>query len=143
MPVGKYAFVASTMLVALAAHEPAEELLGAALVVDVGRVDEVDAGVARGAPDLPGGRLVGVAAERHRAERDARDLDPGLAEEPHRHALAVERGFDAREDLLLGRRHLADAEEAAGGGRDHLREPDDLVLEQAVLLVVELRRRAP
>src|SRR5262245_56240043 len=44
------------------------------------------------------------------------------------------------QDLLLGRRHLAEAEDAARGGRDQLGEPDDLVLEQAVLLVVELRR---
>src|SRR3569623_2691873 len=53
--------------------------------------------------------------------------------------LAVERGCDPREHLLLGSRDAADAEEAAGGARDHLREADDLVLEQAVLLVVELR----
>src|SRR6186713_3112435 len=51
---------------------------------------------------------------------------------------ARERRIDAREHLLLRRRHLADAEEAARSSGDHLREPDDLVLEQLVLLVVEL-----
>src|SRR6476646_9383067 len=51
---------------------------------------------------------------------------------------ACKGGFDAMEDLLLRRRNLADAEEATRRGRDHLREPDDLVLEQLVLLVVEL-----
>src|ERR1044071_7965665 len=71
-------------LVALAAHQPAEHLLGAAVVVDVGAVEQVDPGVARGAPDRGRGRLVGVAAEHHRAERDARDLDARAAEQPHR-----------------------------------------------------------
>src|ERR1043165_8936232 len=52
----------------------------------------------------------------------------------------VERGFDAVQALLLAARHLAEAEDAARRRRHHLREPDDLVLEQAVLLVVELAR---
>src|SRR5215475_2782296 len=54
---------------------------------------------------------------------------------------SVERGLDAVEHLLLGGRHLAEAEDPAGRGRDQLGEPDDLVLEQPVLLVVELRRQ--
>src|SRR5215211_6438832 len=51
-----------------------------------------------------------------------------------------ERAFDPSEGLLLGARHFAEAEDAAGRRRDHLREADDLILEEAVLFVVELRR---
>src|SRR5690606_24050531 len=94
-------------VVALAAHETPEDLLGASLVVDVGGVEEVDASVEGGTPDLARRGLVGVTAERHRAERDARDLDPGLAEETEHHRVASsarEGGLDAGEDLLLARR---------------------------------------
>ena len=66
-------------------------------------------------------------------------LTPGLAEEARQQGgSARERGLDAVQRLLLGARHLAEAEQAAGRRRDHLREADDLVLEQPVLLVVEL-----
>src|SRR5205814_384736 len=53
---------------------------------------------------------------------------------------AVESGFDPLQHLLLVLRDPPDAEETTGRRGDHLREADDLVLEQAVLLVVELRR---
>ena len=46
--VGKPALVGEHDLVALAADQPAEDLLGAAVVVDVGAVEQVDAGVEAG-----------------------------------------------------------------------------------------------
>src|SRR5258708_2232168 len=52
---------------------------------------------------------------------------------------ARERAFDALQHFFFGCRDATDAEEATGGACDHLREADDLILQQAVLLVVELR----
>src|SRR3977135_4477281 len=54
-------------------------------------------------------------------------------------ASALERGLDAVPPLPPGRRHLPEPEDPAGRRGDHLRDPDDLVLEQPALLVVELR----
>src|SRR5438552_554868 len=53
---------------------------------------------------------------------------------------SMERRLDPVQHLLLARRHLAEAQDPARRGRDHLGEADDLVAEQPVLLVVELRR---
>jgi hypothetical protein len=67
-------------VVAMALHQPAEDLLRNALVVLVGGVEEVDAGVAAGFVHRRGGHLVGVAAERHGAEAELGNLDAGAAE---------------------------------------------------------------
>ncbi len=60
----------------------ADDLLRLALRVDVGRVDEVDAGVERAVDDADALLVAGVAplAEHHRAETQRRDLETGVAE---------------------------------------------------------------
>ena len=64
--------------VAPAGERLADDVLGHAEVVDVGGVDEVDAGVERDVDHPTAGVAVGVApaAEHHRAERERADLDP-------------------------------------------------------------------
>src|SRR5664279_4515392 len=52
---------------------------------------------------------------------------------------ARERAFDPLQHFFFRCRNPTDAEEATGGAGNHLREADDLILQQAVLLVVELR----
>ena len=74
--------------VAPAAQRLADDLLRHAVGVDVGGVDQVDAGVeaqvdlARGAGDVghPDRRVRAPAAEGHRAERQRRDAQAGAAE---------------------------------------------------------------
>jgi hypothetical protein len=60
----------------------ADDLLGRAGRVDVGRVDEVDPGIERAVEDAGGVIVVGVApgAEHHRAEAELQDLDAGAFE---------------------------------------------------------------
>ena len=69
-------------VVAAALERLADDLLGLAGGVDVGGVDEVDAGVERGVDDADRVVVVGVApgAEHHRAEAELRDLDAGASE---------------------------------------------------------------
>jgi hypothetical protein len=71
---------------ALAADELAEDLLRASFVVLIGGVEEVDAGVAAGADHRRRRALVGIAAERHRAEAQLRHLHAARAENPIFHA---------------------------------------------------------
>ena len=68
---------AAAHIAELGGHDPAvatvrngapDDLLRAACVVDVGRVDKIDALLESLADDALGGRLVGLAAEHHRAE---------------------------------------------------------------------------
>ncbi len=61
-------------MVAVITDRPADRFLGFARVVAVGRVDEVDAKVARLVDDALGGRLVGHAAEQQCAEAQGRNL---------------------------------------------------------------------
>ena len=67
-----------------------EELLGHAEVVDVGRVEQGDAGIERPIDHLPASLLVGVAPrpEHHRAQREGADLDAAGAELSVLHAQA-------------------------------------------------------
>ena len=67
-------------LVALARDRAAGDLLGHALAVDVGGVDEVAAGVDEAVDDLLARRLVGLVAEGHRAEAELRDACAGATE---------------------------------------------------------------
>ena len=73
-------------LVALAAHQLAEDLLGAALVVLVGGVEEVDPDIAAGAEHARRVRLVRIAAEGHGAEAELGHLHAGAAESAVVHA---------------------------------------------------------
>jgi len=77
--------------VAVALGQPAaDDLLGGAVAllhvgalrpaVDVGGVDEVDAGVQGGVEDLVRGGLVGDVAEVHGPEREPADPEPGAPE---------------------------------------------------------------
>ncbi len=59
----------------------ADDLFGAAVIIGVGGIDEVDPGVARLGDDALARRRVGAPAEHHRAEADRRDLEPGAAEQ--------------------------------------------------------------
>ena len=78
--IGKPDLRRDHQLVALTGHQPAQDLLRPAADVDVRAVEEVDAGVAA-APEHRGGRgLVGLAAERHGAEAQARHLHARAAE---------------------------------------------------------------
>jgi len=65
---------------ALAGNGPPGDLLGAAFVVGVGAIDEVDARLEGVAHDLLRGLLVGLAAEHHRAQAQGRYLQAGAAE---------------------------------------------------------------
>ena len=58
-------------LVPLIGDEAAEDLLGAAPVVDVGGIEDVDPGVARRAELRRRRGLVGIAAERHRPQAES------------------------------------------------------------------------
>ena len=60
----------------------ADDLLGLALAVDVGGVDEVDPGVQRGVDDPDGLVVVSVAprAEHHRAQAELADRNAGASE---------------------------------------------------------------
>jgi hypothetical protein len=50
------------------------------LVVDVGRIDEVDAVIEAGVEEGAGGGLIGLSAECHRAAAETRDLELGVRE---------------------------------------------------------------
>ena len=67
---------------ALASDQLAENFLGTALVVLVGGVEEIDSRVAAGAVHRGRRALVRIAAERHRAEAQLRDLHAARAENP-------------------------------------------------------------
>jgi hypothetical protein len=68
------------VVAAPAGQRLADDLLGLAARVDVGGVDEVDAGVERAVDDLDRPIVVGLApgAEHHRAEAEGADLHPGV-----------------------------------------------------------------
>src|SRR4029077_16120424 len=59
----------------------ADDLLGAAVIVSVGSVDEIDAEGARLGDDALARRRVGAPAEHHRAETDRRHLETAAAEQ--------------------------------------------------------------
>src|SRR5581483_10307160 len=84
----------------------ADHLLGISLVVGVGRVDEVDAGLARLGDDPRRGRLVCRAAEHHGAEADRRNLQAAAAELTvlHLDALPVEPEHSACNSSLRAKR---------------------------------------
>ena len=69
------------------------DLLGLAVRVDVGGIDEVDAGVERGMDDADGVVVVAVAPqpEHHGAETLRADLDAGLTERAVFHLVLLER----------------------------------------------------
>ena len=68
-------------VVAAAADQLAQHLLGLAVVVLVGGIEEVDAGIARGAEHATRFGGVGVAAEGHRAEAKLGHLHAAAAED--------------------------------------------------------------
>ena len=86
----------------IAAHEPAEKLLGASTAVGGGGVDQVAAGVHE-RPDQPA-RVVqpGVAAPGHGAEARARHREPARADAPPQHGVTLRptgqrgRGYEIR-----------------------------------------------
>jgi len=65
---GVVALGGDDQVVAFALHQPAEDLLGAAAGILVRAIEEVDAEITASLVHSRGFRLVGVAAERHRAE---------------------------------------------------------------------------
>ncbi len=67
--------------IALLGDRGADDLFGAAVVIGVGGIDEIDPGVARLGDDAIARRRVGAPAEHHRAEADRRDLEPGAPEQ--------------------------------------------------------------
>ena len=67
-------------LVAVPLHQPAEDAFGLAAAVRIGGIEEVDAGVTARRVHPGRSLLVGVAAERHGAEAELRDLHPGSSE---------------------------------------------------------------
>ena len=79
-PGGVEAFGRDDQVVAVPADQLAEDLFGLAGVVLVGGIDEIDAGVTRGAVHARRLGGVGIAAERHRAEAELGNLDTGAAE---------------------------------------------------------------
>jgi hypothetical protein len=88
---GAHALGGHDDLVTFSLKPAADDLLGAADGVevaaegiDVGRVDEVDAGVVGGVEDGHRRRLVTLQAERHRAEAQLRDAK---ASPPERHVV--------------------------------------------------------
>ena len=89
-------------VVALVADGAADHLLGLAAVVDVGGVDEVDAGVARRGDHALRFGLVGRAAEHHGAEAEWRDLQAAAAELAVFHPALLLGG-----ELRRGERHLS------------------------------------
>jgi len=91
-------------VVAAALQPAAQDLLGAAggadvpaEGIDVGRVQEVDAGLGGGVEDGPAVRLVALQAEGHGAQAELRDLQAGAAEPRVLHGVspAVGGGFTA------------------------------------------------
>jgi hypothetical protein len=90
------AFSRDHEVVAAAAQPAAEDLLRAADLaqagaerVDVGGVEERDAVLRRPVEDRDRRLLVGLQAKGHRAEADARDLQPGSAQANVLHAASV------------------------------------------------------
>src|SRR5690606_24593712 len=67
-------------VLAVTGHRFADDLLGAATVVYVGGVDEVDALVPGLVDDAQGVLGAGLLAEHHAAEGEGRDLEATLAE---------------------------------------------------------------
>jgi hypothetical protein len=63
-----------------AAEPAADDLLGRAGLVDIGRVDEVAAGFGVPVEQQVGGRLVGLLAEGHGAQGKFRDDEPAPAQ---------------------------------------------------------------
>ena len=93
-PIGLWNFVARTTSSRRPRERLADDLLGLAVRVDVGGVDEVDPGVQRRVDDPDRLVVVGVAprAEHHRAEAELADRDAGAPERSqfHRRAPLVE-----------------------------------------------------
>ena len=109
-------------------QRPPGDLLAGAAGVDVGRVDDVDAGLERRADRLPGEVLalgprvaapVGVAPA-HRPERDPRDLEPGGAEPgvAHQPAALPRASNSSSVSSIDGRRGVLLEVRDAGGARD-------------------------
>jgi hypothetical protein len=74
-------------LVALARDELAQDGLGLAPRIDVGGVEEVDAGVAAALVEGARRGLIGFAAEGHRAEAQLRHLNTRVPERAIVHAV--------------------------------------------------------
>jgi hypothetical protein len=86
--------------IAVAPDGAADDLLRATPAVGVGRVDEVDAGLARLLRDAVGLGFVRLVAEHHRTEAERRNQEVALAEPapPDLHAVAS-RGPGSRDGL--------------------------------------------
>ena len=121
-PIANRALVASDDLVPLALDGAAGDLLRHALAVDVGGVDEVAAGVDEAVDDLLARGLVGLVAERHRAEAELRDACAGAAELAVFHGgVAPDRGRGdltaaGRDRAITGRRSSDGAVPCVSGG---------------------------
>ena len=82
-------------VIAVGGDGAADDLFRRAGIIDVGRVDEVDAEAARLVDDPARGGFVGGAAEHHGAEANRRDLQSGAAELDILHAVLVSNGCQA------------------------------------------------
>jgi hypothetical protein len=87
-------FGGDDQIVPAALDGPADDLLGLTAGVDVGGVDDVDAGLERAVDDADRVLVIGVAhlAEHHRAERELTD---GYSGRPKRPALHLLHAFPA------------------------------------------------
>jgi len=76
----------------------AHDLLGLAGRVDIGGVDEVDAGIERGVDDGGAVVVVGIvhAPEHHRPQAEVADLDPGVSQTAVLHVCSLAYGVGAR-----------------------------------------------
>ena len=66
--------------VPLGRYGAAGHFLGSSFVVCIGRIDEINPGVARAVDDAFGGRLIRLPPEHHRAEADGRNFQARPAE---------------------------------------------------------------
>ena len=71
--------------IALSADRRADDHLGCASRVDVGRIDEVDAGILSMRDDRVRCRRIGAIAEHHRAETNDGNFEPAFTETAELH----------------------------------------------------------
>ena len=92
-PMGLHTLVATTHLSRSPAMRAARDLLRPALVVDIGGVEEIHAGLPGPRDDAVGGGLVGRTAEHHGAQAQLRDLQAASAQCPVVHGPVIHRSL--------------------------------------------------